>query len=98
MSPIGKNSTFPRLHAGTIHKSNPEHLLVFKAPRRDDSQVQSGTHSCFEASRGDDPRVQSGTPPWGDGCGGGGAGGRGEGGGWGMEGGGKEGGRGEEEG
>ena len=26
----------PEQNAGTIHESNPEHLLVFKAPRGDD--------------------------------------------------------------
>ena len=36
MSPIRKNSLFLRLHAGTIHDSNPEQLLVFKAPCRED--------------------------------------------------------------
>ena len=35
-----------RLNAGMIYESNPEQLLVFKAPRGDDTQVQSGTTPC----------------------------------------------------
>ena len=31
----------PEQNAGTIHKSNPENLLVFKAPFGDNPQVQS---------------------------------------------------------
>ena len=40
-SPIQSISLFLRLHAGTIHVSNLENFLVFKAQRRDDPQVQS---------------------------------------------------------
>ena len=47
MSPIRKTSSFLRLQTGTILESNPEHLLVFKAPRRDNPRVQSGTPPCF---------------------------------------------------
>ena len=31
----------PEQNAGTIHESNPEHLLVLKAPCGDDPRVQS---------------------------------------------------------
>ena len=34
-------------HMGIIHESNLEHLLVLKAPRGDNSRVQSGTPPCF---------------------------------------------------
>ena len=38
-----------RLHSGMIHKSNSEHILVFKASRGDDPRVQSGTPLVFKA-------------------------------------------------
>ena len=41
--PIPKTSLLLRLHAGTIHESNPEDLLVFKAPQRDDLEQNAGT-------------------------------------------------------
>ena len=37
----------PEQDAETIQVSNPEHLIVFKAPRGDNQQVQSGTPPCF---------------------------------------------------
>ena len=37
---IRNTSLFLRLHVGTIHKSIPKHLLVFKAPCGDDPRVQ----------------------------------------------------------
>ena len=37
----------PEQNAGTIHESNLEHLLVFKAPPGDNPRVQSGTTPCF---------------------------------------------------
>ena len=56
---------FLRLHVGTIHESNPEHLLIFKAPRRDDLEQNAGKiHESnpehllvFKAPHKDDPRV-----------------------------------------
>ena len=42
----------PEQNARTIHKSNPEHLLVFKAPRGADPQVQSGTPFLFRLHAG----------------------------------------------
>ena len=45
-SSIWNTSSFLRPHAATIHKSNPEHLLVLKAPLGDNPQVQFGT-PCF---------------------------------------------------
>ena len=49
-SPIWNNSLFWRLHAGTIHKSNPEDLSVFQAPRWDDIWIQPRTTPCFYGS------------------------------------------------
>ena len=46
-SPIRNTSLFLRLHAGTIHESNPEHLVVFKARPGDNPGVQSGITPCF---------------------------------------------------
>ena len=40
--PTRNTSLFLRPHAGTIHNSIPEHFLVFKAPREDNPQIQSG--------------------------------------------------------
>ena len=37
----------PEQNVGTIHESNPEHLLVFKAQRRDDPHVKSETPPSF---------------------------------------------------
>ena len=37
--PIRKTSSFLRLHTGTIHESNPEHVLVFKDHCGDDPRV-----------------------------------------------------------
>ena len=34
-------------NAWTTHKSNPEHLFVFKAPQGDDPRVQSEKTSLF---------------------------------------------------
>ena len=45
----------PEQNAWTITEFNPELLLVFKASRGDDQQVQSRTSPCFKAPRGDDP-------------------------------------------
>ena len=56
-------SLYLRLHAVTIHKSNPEHLFVFMVPPGDNPQVQPGTPPCFRALRGDDQQVQCGTTP-----------------------------------
>ena len=47
MSQIWNTSLFLKLHPGTINESNPEQLLVFKAPPGDDLRVQSGTPPCF---------------------------------------------------
>ena len=46
-SPIRNTSLFLRLYPGTIHKSNTEQLLVFKAPSGDGPRVQSETPPCF---------------------------------------------------
>ena len=46
-SPIRNTSLLLRLHSGTIHESNLEHLLVCKAPRGEDPIVQYGTTLCF---------------------------------------------------
>ena len=51
-----------RLHAGTIHKSNPEQLLVVKAQRKDNPWVQSRTTPCFKDPRGYNP--QGGEEGW----------------------------------
>ena len=56
ISPIWINSSFLRLHARNTHESNQEPLLVYKAPRVDDPQVE-------HLQRIDHPRVQSGTTP-----------------------------------
>ena len=40
------------------HESNTDQLLVFKAPRKNNPQVQSGTTPCFKAQRGDNPLVK----------------------------------------
>ena len=52
MGPILNTSTILSLYAGpqatgTIHKSNPEHLHVFKDTRGDKPGVQSKTPACF---------------------------------------------------
>ena len=47
MSPIRNTSLFIRLHAETIQKCNPDHLVAFKAPCGEDPQVQFGTPPYF---------------------------------------------------
>ena len=72
MGPIWITSLFLRHYAGPIQNRMwgqstspiPEHILVLKAPRGDDPQVQSGTLSLFfQTPCRDDPRVKSGTMP-----------------------------------
>ena len=58
----------PKQNAGTIHASNPEHLPVFKAPRRDNLERNGGTiHATnpehlllFKALCRDDPEQNAG--------------------------------------
>ena len=53
----------PERNAGTVHKSNPEQVLVFKAPRGTIQKSNPEHLLVIKATRGDNPRVQSGTPP-----------------------------------
>ena len=63
-SPIWNNYLFSRLHAGTIHKSNPEDLPVFQAPRWDDIWVQPRTTPCFYGSMQGRFKILIKNSPW----------------------------------
>ena len=61
----------PEQNAVTIHESNPEHLIIFKALCGDTPEQNAGKiHESnlehllvFKAPCKDDPGVQAGTPP-----------------------------------
>ena len=63
MSPILNTSLFVRHHAGTIHKSNPEQILVFKTPHGTIHESNREHLLVFKAQRGDNRWVQSWTLP-----------------------------------
>ena len=61
-NPIRNTSFFLRLHAGTINESNPEQLLVFKAPRVGTIDKSNPEQLLvFKAPHGDNQRIHSRT-------------------------------------
>ena len=62
-SPILNTSLFVRHHAGTLHKSNLEQILVFKAPHGTIHESNREHLLVFKAQCGDNPWVQSWTLP-----------------------------------
>ena len=64
-STIRDTSLFLRIQARPIHESIPEHLLVYKAPCRENARVQSRKPPCFKGSmRGQSagPQIHASNP------------------------------------